>query len=118
MAPSRTSPPHKRPCGRSPKKVSSEAKIYAILRARKRVPKAGGQPPKKPKTESSDDYSSDSSDDFPFYSSDDDSFDELEFLRKHMNDIGDELYRKCKMFAKVQAKIAHLKMNLVRKNKN
>jgi hypothetical protein len=45
-----------------------------------------------------------SSDDFS--SSDDDSsnsFDELEFMKMHMNEIGDELYEKRKMLAKAQA---------------
>ena len=44
-------------------------------------------------------------------SSDDDSsdsFDELEFMRKHMHQMGDELYEKSKMLAKVQGKIAAL----------
>jgi hypothetical protein len=40
------------------------------------------------------------------------SFDELEFMRKRMHEIGDELYEKSKMLAKAQAKILHLKMNL------
>ena len=37
-----------------------------------------------------------------------DSFNELEFMRKHINQMGDELYEKSKMFTKVQAKIAAL----------
>ena len=43
-----------------------------------------------------------------FSSSDDGSFDELVFMRKHMNNMGDELYDKSKMLAKAQAKIAQL----------
>jgi hypothetical protein len=40
------------------------------------------------------------------------SFNDLEFMRKRMHQIGAELYEKSKMLAKTQAKIAHLKMNL------
>jgi hypothetical protein len=36
------------------------------------------------------------------------SFDELEFMRKYMNQMGDELYEKSKILAKAQAKIAAL----------
>jgi hypothetical protein len=49
------------------------------------------------------------------YADDDDSsesFDELEFMRKHKNEIGDELYEKSKMLAKAQAKIAALENEL------
>jgi hypothetical protein len=41
-----------------------------------------------------------------------DSFDELEFMRKHMSEIGDELYEKSKMLAKVQARISALEDEL------
>jgi hypothetical protein len=42
------------------------------------------------------------------------SFDELEFMRKRMHEMGDELYEyeKSKMLAKAQAKIAALEDEL------
>jgi len=52
-----------------------------------------------------------------FSSSDDDSFDKLEFMTKHMNNMGDELYEKSKMLAKAQAKIAQLADELGRARK-
>jgi len=78
-APSRASPPAIRPCGRPPKKAASG------------VPRAA-----------SCDYVSSSDDDSS------DSFDELEFMGKHINQMGDELYEKSKMLAKVQTNIAAL----------
>ena len=72
-------PPAKWPRGRPPKKAAS----------------GGSRPASYNYVSTCDDDSSD-------------SFDELEFMRKHINQMGDELYEKSKMFAKVQAKIAAL----------
>ena len=78
-APSRASLPAKRPRSRPPKKAAS-----------------GGSRP------ASCDYVSSGDNDSS------DSFDELEFMRKHMHQMDDELYVKSKMFAKAQTKIAAL----------
>jgi hypothetical protein len=60
---------------------------------------------------STDHFSADDDDSF-------ESFDELEFMRNHMNDIGYELYEKTKMPANAQAKIVALEDELgIRKPK-
>ena len=72
-------PPAKWPRGRPPKKAASE----------------GSRPASCDYISSGDNDSSE-------------SFDKLEFVRKHMHQMGDELYKKSKMLAKAQAKIAAL----------
>jgi len=79
-APSRASPPAKRPRGKPPKKAASGVSRPASCNY----------------VSFGDNDSSD-------------SLDELEYMRKHMHQMGDELYEKSKMLAKAQAKIAALK---------
>jgi hypothetical protein len=79
IAPSKASPLAKRPHGRPPKKAASGVSRPASC-----------------------DYVSSDDDDSS------DSFDELEFMRKHMLQMGDKLDDKSKLLAIAQAKIATL----------